>query len=403
MRCATFWTRRGGTSVKIVSIDTVAVNVPFRRRHRSHGRVGRGVTRTIVQIHTDAGITGLGESLHYQSKHVIDHVLAPAALGADPLDLARLRARFLPGLGMPGTFGRAWESDPWAFSGVEMALYDIAGKSAGRPVHALLGGRVRDRVPFTAYYYPPADETEPDAIAQGAAAVLETMRAGTLEIKVGVHAPERDVETVRRLRDRVGPEIDIRIDANGGWSAGTAIRTLSALEPYHVANAEEPCRGLVPMAEVRMQTATPLSTHCADAAIVARLGAADNIVFDLPSEGGLASATEAAGAADTLGLGFWIRSTGELGIATAAIVHLAAAMPSMVHANQTVLHLLDGDVVRAPFRMTDGYVDVPDAPGLGVELDEGLVREFARRFDEEGPCWFWGGPDAKEWEPGRIW
>lgn len=389
--------------MKIVSIDTVTVNVPFRRRHRSHGRVGRGVTRTIVQVHTDAGITGLGESLHFQSKYVIDQVLAPAALGADPHDLAGLRARFLPGLGMPGTFGRAWESDPWAYSGVEMALYDIVGKSTGRPVHALLGTRVRERVPFTAYYYPLLDETEPDVIAEGAAAVLERMRAGTLEVKVGVQAPERDVETVRRLRERVGPEIEIRIDANGGWSTGTAIRTLAALEPYRLANVEEPCRGLVAMAEVRKQTATPLSTHCADAAVVAKLGAADNIVFDLPSEGGLASAKDAAAAADALGLGFWIRSTGELGIATAAIVHLAAAMPSMVHANQTVLHLLDGDVVRAPFRMADGCVDVSDAPGLGVDLDEDQVREYARRFDEEGPYWFWAGPGAAEWEPARIW
>jgi glucarate dehydratase len=157
------------------------------------------------------------------------------------------------------------------------------------------------------------------------------------------------------------------------------------------------------MAEVRGHTATPLSTHCADAAVVARLGAADNIVFDLPSEGGIASAKEAAATAAALSLGFWMRSTGELGIATAAIVHLAAAIPSMIHANQTVLPLLEGDVVRTPFQMTGGYVDVPDTPGLGIDLDEGLVREYARRYDEEGPCWFWAGPRGTEWEPARIW
>lgn len=389
--------------MKIVSIETVTVNVPFRRRHRSHGRVGRGVTRTIVKVGTDAGVTGLGESLHYQSKYVIDQVLGPAVLGLDPHDLARLRARFLPGLGMPGTFGRAWESDPWAYSGVEMALYDIVGKSIGLPVYMLLGGRARGRVPFTSCYYPPLDETEPEVIAQGAAAIVETMRADTLELKVGVHEPERDVETIRRLREHVGPAINIRIDANGAWSTRTAMDTLAALEPYHLANVEEPCRGLVAMAEVRGHTATPLSTHCADAAVVARLGAADNIVFDLPSEGGIASARETAATAATLNLGFWMRSTGELGIATAAIVHLAAAIPSMIHANQTVLHLLEGDVVRTPFQMTGGYVDVPDTPGLGIDLDEGLVREYARRYDEEGPCWFWGGPHGTEWEPARIW
>ena len=75
----------------------------------------------------------------------------------------------------------------------------------------------------------------------------------------------------------------------------------------------------------------------------------------------------------------------------------------MVHANQTVLHLLDGDVVRVPFALKDGYADVPDAPGLGVDLDENLVREYARRFDHEGPCWFWAGPDVPEWQTPRIW
>lgn len=389
--------------MKITSVETLTVNVPFRHRHRSYGRVGRGVTRTIVKVHTDDGITGLGETLHYQSKYVIDHVLAPAALGQDPRDLARLRARFLPGLGMPGTFGRAWESDPWAFSGVEMALYDIAGKAAGRPVHALLGARVRDRVPFTAYYYPPADEGDPERIAEGAAAVLVAMRAGTLELKVGVHEPARDIDTIRSVRERVGPGIGLRIDANGSWSVGTAIRTLAALEPYDVANVEEPCRGLAAMAAVRAGTTTALSTHCADAAVVARLKAADNIVFDLPSEGGIGSATEAAAAAAASGLGFWIRSTGELGIATAAIVHLAAAVPSMVHANQTVLHLLDGDVVSNPVSVQDGGVDVLDQPGLGVDLDESRVREYARRFDDEGPCWFWAGPGVASWEPPPVW
>jgi len=389
--------------VKIASIETVTVNVPFRRAHRSHGRVGRGVTRSVVSVHTDAGITGLGESLHYQSKYVIDHVLGPAAIGRDPRDLARLRARFLPGLGMPGAFGRAWESDPWAYSGVEMALYDIVGKSTGLPVHMLLGGRFRTRVPFAAYYYPPLDEHRPELIAQGAAAVLETMRAGTVELKVGVYEPERDVETVRRLREHIGRAIDIRIDANGAWSTATAIRTLAALQPCGLANVEEPCRGLAAMARVKAQAATPLSTHSPDVDAVACLKAADNIVFDLPSEGGIVSAKDGAATAQARGLGFWMRSTGELGIATAAVVHLAAAIPSMVHANQTVLHLLEGDVVQTPFRMADGYVDVPDKPGLGVDLDEGRVREYARRYADEGPCWFWAGPHNAEWEPARIW
>ncbi len=389
--------------MRITDIETVTVNIPFTATNRSAGRIGRGVTRTIVKVHTDGGVTGLGETLHYQSKHVIDHVLAPAVIGAEPSDIAALRARCLMGKDLYGAPGRAWETDPWAYSGVEMALYDIAGKVARKPLFTLLGGMHRQQVPVIEYVYPRADRMRPSEIAEDCAAAIASRHGHTLELKVGVLAPQQDVETIQRIREAVGPGIAIRIDANNAWSAETAIRTLSSMEEFDLANAEEPCRGLAAMAHVRRRISTPLSTHCADVAVVAGLGAADNIVFDLPSEGGLDSAREAAAAAERLGLGFWMRSTGELGIGTAAILHLAAAMPAMTHANQTVLHILADDVIARPLRIHEGYIEVPDGPGLGVELDEDKVRAYARLHAEQGTYWFWGDRNAPGWEPPRIW
>jgi glucarate dehydratase len=390
-------------NVRIIDIETVTINIPFTATNQSAGRVGRGVTRTIVQVHTDDGVTGLGETLHYQSKHVIDHVLTPALVGEDPLDIPRLRSRCLVGMGMDGAPGRAWETDPWAYSGVEMALYDIGGKVNNVPVHDLLGGAYRRQVPFVAYVYPRADRMRPEEIAEDCASLIRSGRAGTLELKVGVLEPRFDVETIRKVREAVGPDIAIRIDANTAWSVDTAIRTLSAMEEFNLANAEEPCRGLDAMARVRGHVSTPLSTHCADVPLVAALGAADNIVFDLPSGGGLESAREAEAAAAAFNLGFWMRSTGELGIGTAAILHLAAATRNSVHANQTVLHLLVDDVITRCHKIREGFIDVPAGPGLGIELDRDKVDAYARLHTKEGTYWFWGPRHQPGWTPPRKW
>jgi len=389
--------------VRITAVEATTVNVPFRQSHRSHNRVGRGVTRTIVAVRTDDGLVGLGETLHYQSKHVIDHVLAPMVVGQNPLNMARLRSRLLYGRHMPGVPSRLWENDPWAYSGFEMALYDIAGKAAGLPVSTMLGGPCRARVPFVAYFYPREGRTSPQAIAEDCDELMAASRAATLELKVGVLSPREDIDTVAGIRSRIGSAAAIRIDANGAWSAATAMQTLAFMEPFGIANVEEPCIGLPALARLRRAVGIPVSTHCADVGVVAGLAAADNIVFDLPSEGGITSARECASAADAFGLGFWIRSTGELGIGTAALVHLAAATPSMTYANQTVLPLLADDIVARPLEMRDGYAAVPDAPGLGVELDEDKVAKYARLHAEDGTYWYWGDPRTTAWEPLHVW
>src|SRR5690348_1642582 len=341
--------------VKITTVETTTINMPYRHANRSHNRASRGVTRTIVVVRTDEGVVGLGETRDYQSKYVIDHVLSPVVIGQDPLNILKFRSRLLFGRQMPGVPSRLWENDPWAYSGFEMALYDILGKKAGLPVSMLLGGQCRTRIPFVAYVYPRADRTSPDAIAEDCQSVIAASHATTLELKVGVLTPQEDIDTVAQVRARLGPAVDLRIDANGVWPVGTAVQTLNAIEPLRIANVEEPCLGLPALAQVRRAVRIPISTHCADAGVVATMRAADNIVFDLPSEGGIGLAKECANAAAALGLGFWIRSTGELGIGTAAIVHLAASTPSMTYPNQTVLQLLEDDIVRNPLTLRDGF------------------------------------------------
>jgi len=352
---------------------------------------------------TDEGITGLGETLHYQSKYMIDHVLAPIVVGQDPLNIARLRSRLLVGKDRPGAPNRAWETDPWAYSGFEMALYDILGKATGLPLSTLLGGLYRARVPFVAYHYPAEDRLSPEAIAEDCQSLVESSGAQTLELKIGVLSPSKDIETLQKIREGIDPSINIRIDVNGAWSVATAIQTLNRMESLDIANAEEPCLGLSATARVRRVTGIPISTHHADVWTIVNMAVADSIAFDLPSEGGLISAKETASAAAALGLGFWMRSTGELGIGTAAILQLAAAVPSMTSANQTVLHLLEDDILQCPFHLQGGYIELTEAPGLGVTLDEEKVQKYARLHATEGTYWFWGGRDRSAWEPPHIW
>ena len=98
-----------------------------------------------------------------------------------------------------------------------------------------------------------------------------------------------------------------------------------------------------------------------------------------------------------------MQSTGELGIGTDAILHLAAATASMRHPQQTVLHLLEDDVVGEPLQIRGGYLDVPETPGLGVELDDGKIRAYARLHQEQGTCWFWGPRHQPRWQPPTRW
>jgi glucarate dehydratase len=98
-----------------------------------------------------------------------------------------------------------------------------------------------------------------------------------------------------------------------------------------------------------------------------------------------------------------MRSTGELGVGTAAILHLAAATPAMRHPHQTVLHLLEDDVTQERLRIHRGYVEVPGAPGLGIALDEAKVRAYARLHTEQGTYWFWGERHQPRWQPPTIW
>jgi glucarate dehydratase len=219
--------------------------------------------------------------------------------------------------------------------------------------------------------------------------MVEEHGSPAFEGKVAVHPVEQDIQLVREVRSAIGPERELRLDANMGWRVATARQALAELEPFQIANVEEPVASFADMAELRRATAIPFSAHTPDVDVAASLGAPDTIVLGLAFCGGIAGTRRFIAACEEAGIGFWFYS-GDLGIATAAYLHVSAATPYPDRPHQSLLRWTVDDVIASgPFSPEDGYVDVPTGPGLGVELDDRALARGAERFAREGEYRFY--------------
>ena len=334
----------------------------------------------ILKVHTDEGLTGLGEVSctpvwsgedAHTAAHVIRDFLEPALVGEDPRSIERITAKLK----------RAVTGHPFTKSGIEMAMWDILGKAAGMPVYQLLGGPVRERIPIKMS----VSGAEPARAAELAAwAMSKGLRA--LKVKVGIE-PAGDIERVRAVRQAIGPQVRLGIDANGGWAPRVAIATIRRLvDECGIYFAEQP----VPpvdvewLADVRRNVPVPVmadeSCYTAqDAMALARAGAAD-ILSVYVGKGGIGPARKIAAVAEAAGLTCTVGSNLELGIASAAMAHLAAATPG-IGAEEFPCDILgplayEHTLLAEPLDLRDGTVKPPDRPGLGVELDERALAHF---------------------------
>jgi L-alanine-DL-glutamate epimerase-like enolase superfamily enzyme len=367
--------------MKIVAIDTIPVQVPIEPRRAI--RSGRGAHTTspflLVQIQTDEDITGLGEVSctpvwsgedSVTAAHVIANFLAPLLVGEDPTAIERLTAKMQRGIA----------NHPFTKAALEMALWDIAGKAVGLPVYRLLGGAVRDYVPtkFSVSGLEPARAAE---IATWA--VEQGFR--TMKVKVGID-PEADVARVRAVRAAVGPDIRLGVDANGGWLPRTAIRTIRRLEEYGIYFAEQPVPALdvTWLADVRDHVGVPVMADesvytVQDAMAVVRADAAD-VLSVYAGKGGIGPARKIAAVAEAAGLTCTVGSNLELGIASAAMIHLALATPG-IGAEEFPCDILgpffyESDLLVEPLPIAGGSARPHERPGLGVALDEAKVAHY---------------------------
>jgi len=376
---------------RIARIEAWPVNVPLVAPYEmAPGRVA-GIHRTIVRVTTDDGVVGLGESPDPDDAEALRGELGGLLTGREVSELLdELGSGERPPVEQRRD-GKVLIRRP--LSGVEIALWDIASREAGVPLHALLGPQCRTEAPFTEYFaYRDGREQTPAEVAAYCTRMVEEHGSPAFEGKVAVRPVEEDVVLAREIRAAIGPDRTLRLDANMGWRLDTARSALSLLEPFGIENVEEPVGSFGEMAELRRSTAIPFSAHTPDVESAARLGAPDTIVIGLGFCGGITGTRRLIGDCEAAGVGFWFYS-GDLGIATAAYLHVVAATPYLARPSQSLLRWTADDVIAGgPFRPGRGVVAVPDGPGLGVELDEAALARCTERFAREGAYDFYAGP-----------
>jgi len=356
--------------------------------------------RAIVQLDTDAGVTGLGETYADAAHLERLHRAADAIIGLDVFATSDMHLRVAAALGgIAGSDAHGLTGSMTAlgtvdrvFSPFEVAALDVQGKVLDRPVSDLLGGAVRDRVPFSAYLFykwaghPGRDDDrwgaalDPDGIVRQARMFVDEFGFGAIKLKGGVFAPDDEVAAVHALRAAF-PELPVRIDPNAAWSVETSLRVAKELDGV-IEYLEDPTAGLEGMAEVARQVSMPLATNMCvvgfdDVAPAVALGSVGVILSDHHYWGGLRRSGVLAGICDTFGFGLSMHSNSHLGISLAAMVHIAAATPNLTYACDTHWPWQTQDVIRdGALTFVDGAVAVPTGPGLGVELDEDALAEL---------------------------
>ncbi len=358
--------------------------------------------RTIIELVTDDHLYGLGEMPGGAEMVSLLESVRDLVLGSDPFQLNALSlaiAQRLTQTAQPGqtdTTREKWAAR--AFSALEIACLDLMGKATGRPVVDLLGGRVRERVPFSAYlfYKHPgaggalgfgsdpraggwaaarqAAALDPGGLVAQAQAMCAAFGFKSIKLKGGVFEPAVEVETIRALRRAFGPGMPLRIDPNAVWRLETAIHWGKELEGV-IEYYEDPVRGQEDMAALRKAVNVPLATNMCTTSFAElpgslRLESEDIILSDHHMWGGLRASVELGRICRTFGRGLSMHSNSHLGISLAAMTHLAAAVPNLTYAVDTHYPWQSEEViVGGRLQIEDGSLPVPRGPGLGIELD----------------------------------
>ncbi len=382
--------------VSEIIITPIAVpDVPLVNTKGVHQTV---FLRTIIEVKTDTGLVGLAET--YGAIRTLSGLqkVAPLLDGLDPYDLHDLRRRIeaaLPdagGINAPTALADHKVVDV-VYSAFEIACLDLRGKEVGRPLHDLLGGAVRKTIPFGGYLFYKFAKKDltfgpdimgevmtPDALVAQAKAFVGEYGFKSLKLKGGVLEPDLEVETILKLREAF-PHHALRIDPMGAWTVPTAKRVVDQLDGV-LEYLEDPCRGMEAMAELSALITMPLATNLVVVEFeqiieAVKKDAVQIILSDHHYWRGATGAVHLGEICRAAGLGVSMHSNSHLGISLAAMCHVAAATPNLTYDCDTHYPWSTKEIIkggRPAFR--DGTLQVPDGPGLGVELDHAAVAEL---------------------------
>ncbi|MFB6723655.1 enolase C-terminal domain-like protein [Kribbella sp. NPDC056345] len=393
--------------MKIVDIRATTVTVPLEAplRHSNGAHWGRFV-RTVVEVEADNGLVGLGE-LGGGGQSAEDAItgLKPYLVGHDPARTEALRWM------IANPTASLYNNRTQLLAAIEFACLDLQGRALGVPVHELLGGKVRDRVPFASYLFfrHPNDDGSgeirtAEQLVAHARELVEQHGFSVHKLKGGVFPPDYERDCFRALAEAF-PGHRVRFDPNAAFGVEEAIRFARGIEDLDNDYLEDPTWGLNGMRRVRANTRIPLATNTVvvnfeQLAANVRDPAVDVILLDTTFWGGIRACVKAAGVCETFQLGVAVHSSGELGIQLATMLQLGAVVPNLSFAADAHYHHLRDDIIaggKLPY--ADGAIAVPDGPGLGVELDRDKLAEYAARYRELGSYPYDRDPARPDWYP----
>jgi L-Ala-D/L-Glu epimerase len=358
--------------MKIVDLRVRVLSIPRLSTLTTAYGSDDGATTVLVEVHTDEGLVGLGQTgvdhpaYGESAEGIVANVrahLAPALIGQDPRDVTRLER----------VMHRALPHHEFSVSGVEMALWDLAGKALGAPLWQLLGGRVRAGVDLMGF----VDHDAPERMAAAAARTLDATPFRVLKMKIGMD-PEGDVARVRAVAEAVRGRAVLQVDGNTGYTLAQAVPALTAMEATGaLGTIEQPVARLGDMAELARRLATPLMADESiyppeDAIDVVRERAATIALMKIAKHGGIGPVRRIGAIFEAAGLQLSVAIYYDLIAASAA--HLAAALPAVTWPSPET-DMAD-TILATPLRSEGLILHAPDGPGLGVELDWDKVERY---------------------------
>lgn len=375
--------------MKIVSIDAKPLLIPNKQPfHWAHGVVEHACV-VLIEVKTDTGIVGYGECIGTPTVDglvsflkAVEHVY----IGRSVFENARLFDAAYHALFQAHATCSSPRAAGQILAGLELALWDAAGKGLGRPAHELLGGAVRDEIQYFGFVQgDSADENAADAKR------LADEGYDVIYVKVG-RGDALDYDIVSQVRAAIGPTKRLRLDPNEHWTAERATRMIRRLAHFDIDTVEQPTHAESLSALKRVQGASPVAIAADqivftpfDAFDVCAAGAADLIVLGVHETGGLLRLAKAAHIAEAAGVNICLHGLHETGITACAGLAVGATIPNLDDGNQIMTQLLAWDIVKTPsLTPVAGRLPILNGPGLGFELDFDAVDRarslYAKKF-----------------------
>jgi D-arabinonate dehydratase len=380
--------------MKVTALETYCLSAPLPQVVRTSTTAISRVSEVIVKLTTDAGLVGIGEAhgpfLFQQGPEGLRGVneilkaVTPLVVGRDPFDgegiwqdlfaLTYTTVRGIPPL------ARQQRPLVTAMSAIDIALWDLKGKAIGRPVYALLGGALRRRVPayVTGFYYRDGERPD-DLVREAATYVGQGYR--TLKVKVGGLTPEADAERVGVIRRAVGRDVALMLDANQGWNLPTAVRAARLCEPHDIFWLEDPMPWFDErhaLARLKAEVDIPIAageteyTPFGLRTMVAE-GLVDYLIIDSTWAGGLTTWRKAAVMAELYQVPLAAHHDPQIHVHAVASSPTGFILESFADATRDPLWF---ELFRERPPIVDGFMALPEAPGLGLELREETLEKY---------------------------